>query len=177
MKKSNYSTKVYSSKKLAFGLNLFPPLFFNKIKIESVNENFTKLKVVVRYSWMNRNIQKAIFGGTIFSAFDPYYAVMYWQIFSQLKAPMQVWVKKAEINYLKPAKSDLTIDFTLNDIDIRNAIEQLKVDYKYEVTHTAKAIDEEGEVCAEAKILIYILTFGWQRQHLHKKYHRCICHG
>lgn len=156
MKKIKKLPKIYSAKKLAFGLNFFPPIFFNRIRIVKVNQSFTKLKVAVKYSWVNKNIQKAIFGGTIFSAFDPYFAVMYWQAFTKMKIPMEVWVKKVQITYKKPAKSDLSIIFNLSDQDIQKAIKQLKMDHKYEVSHKAQAFDKEGDVCAEAEILIHI---------------------
>jgi hypothetical protein len=105
---------------------------------------------------MNRNIQKAIFGGTIFSAFDPFFAIMYWQAFSRLNIPMEVWVKSAEIKYLKPAKTDLSINFKIEDSDIQNAIDHLKQNYKYEVYHNITAYDKTGEAYAEARIQIYI---------------------
>ncbi len=76
------------------------------------------LKVVVKYSWLNKNLQKAIFGGTIFSAIDPYYAVMYWHIFSKKDIPMEVWIKKVEKRYRKAATSNLEIIFGLTENDI-----------------------------------------------------------
>lgn len=156
MKKIKPVKKKYSAKTIAFFLNLFPPLFFNRIIIKKVNSKFSDLIIVIKYSWMNRNIQKSIFGGTIFSAFDPFFAIMYWQAFSSLNIPMEVWVKSAEINYLKPAKTDLSINFKIEDSDINNAINHLKDNYKYEVSHNVTAYDKKGEAYAEAKILVYI---------------------
>ncbi|MDG1190270.1 MAG: hypothetical protein P8N00_06935, partial [Flavobacteriales bacterium] len=78
-------------------MNLFPPLLVNRIRIAEADSEFKKLRVTIKYSWLNKNIQKSIFGGSIFSAIDPFYAVMYWQIFNTRNIPMIIWIKKAEI--------------------------------------------------------------------------------
>ena len=137
-------------------MNFFPPLLINRIKIVENDSDFMNLKVEVKYSWLNKNLQKAIFGGTIFSAIDPYYAVMYWQIFSTKGIPMEVWIKKVEIRYRKAATSNLEIAFNLTENDIENAIANLKSDSKYEVWHKVNAIDENLELCTEAKVLVHI---------------------
>ena len=137
-------------------MNFFPPLFINRIKIVENDSDFMNLKVEVKYSWLNKNLQKAIFGGTIFSAIDPYYAIMYWQIFSTRGIPMEVWVKKVEIRYRKAATSNLEIAFSLTKNDIENAIANLMSKDKYEVWHDVNAIDENQEICTEARILVHI---------------------
>jgi len=137
-------------------MNFFPPLLINRIKIVENDSDFTNLKVEVKYSWLNKNLQKAIFGGTIFSAIDPYYAVMYWQIFSSKGIPMEVWIKKVEIKYRKAATSNLEIKFSLDKNDIENAINSLKSDGKYEVWHDVIVIDENQELCTEARVLVHI---------------------
>ena len=137
-------------------MNFFPPLLINRIKIVENDSDFMNLKVEVKYSWLNKNLQKAIFGGTIFSAIDPYYAIMYWQIFSTKGIPMEVWIKKVEIRYRKAATSNLKIAFNLTENDIENAIANLKSDSKYEVWHKVNAIDENLELCTEAKVLVHI---------------------
>ena len=156
MSKVKVRNQKYSSKLLRKVMNFFPPLLINRIKIVENDSDFMSLKVEVKYSWLNKNLQKAIFGGTIFSAIDPYYAVMYWQIFSTKGITMEVWIKKVEIRYRKAATSNLEIAFSLTENDIENAITGLKSDCKYEVWHDVNAIDENKEVCTEAKILVHI---------------------
>ena len=156
MSKVKIANRKYSSKLLRKLMNFFPPLFINRIKIVENDSDFTNLKVEVKYSWLNKNLQKAIFGGTIFSAIDPYYAVMYWQIFSTKGLPMEVWIKKVEISYRKAATSNLEITFSLTEYDIENAIKSLMSEGKYEVWHDVNAIDENQEICTEARILVHI---------------------
>ena len=148
-----------SRRGIRYALNLFPPLLFNRISIKSISENFMEIKVRVRFSWMNKNFQQTIFGGTIFSAVDPYFPTMYWHIFSRKKLPMEVWVKSAEINYKSPADSDLFLMFKLNEKDIQAALNGLQKDGKFEVWHNVEAVNSDNIICAEAKVLVYIRNY------------------
>ena len=130
MSKVKIANQRYSSKLLKRVMNLFPPLLVNRVRIAEADSQFMNLNVKIRYSWLNKNLQKAMFGGTIFSAIDPYYAVMYWQIFNSKNIPMEVWIKKVEIRYRIAATSDLKIKFSLTDSDINSAIQGLKKDSK-----------------------------------------------
>lgn len=148
--------RKYSSKSLKRAMNLFPPLLVNRIRITEADSDFKKLRVTIKYSWLNKNIQKSIFGGSIFSAIDPFYAVMYWQIFNTRNIPMVIWIKKAEIDYIKTATSNLYMDFELKENDIENAISALKENKKYEVWHTVKVYNSNHEICTESRVLVYI---------------------
>jgi hypothetical protein len=156
MSKVKIANQRYSSKLLKRVMNLFPPLLVNRVRIAEADSQFMNLNVEIRYSWLNKNLQKAMFGGTIFSAIDPYYAVMYWQIFNSKNIPMEVWIKKVEIRYRIAATSDLKIKFSLTDSDINSAIQGLKKDSKYEIWHDVVAINEAQEICTEARVLVHI---------------------
>ena len=105
-------------KTLQLILNLFPPLFFNRIILKEISEDYSYMKVKLRKSILNINFHKTIFGGTIFSAFDPYLPTMYYNIFQQKNRKLEVWLKSVKINYLKPADSHLTLEFRINKKDI-----------------------------------------------------------
>ena len=137
-------------------LNLFPPLLFNRISIQSIKKNFLEIKVRIRYSILNKNFHKTIFGGTIFSAIDPYFPIMYWQIFSRKKVPIEVWIKRADIIYKNPAETDLFLIFILKEEDIQKALNGLQKDGRFQVWHEVEAVDENGKICAEAKVLVYL---------------------
>ena len=86
-------------------LNLFPPLLFNRISIQNIKKDFMEVKVRIRHSIINKNFHRTIFEYN-FYAIDPYFPIMYWQIFSRKKLPISV-DKKAEISYKNPAETDL----------------------------------------------------------------------
>ena len=84
---------------------------------------------------------------------------MYWHIFSRRKLPIEVWIKSAEIKYIYPAKTDLTLIFKLKEEDIQIAMKGLQKDGRFQVWHSVEAVDKYGVICAEAKVLIYLRNY------------------
>lgn len=137
-------------------MNLYPPLLFNRIFIQKISDDFMSLDVVIKKSIFNKNIQGTIFGGTLFSAADPYYAMMYWQIFSHRKMKMEAWVRACEVNYLKPATTDMFLEYRLTEQDIAEAIQTVKAEGRFKKWHLIQMLDKNKQVCVEAKVLVYI---------------------
>ena len=141
---------------LKFVLNIFPPLLFNRIVLTHISDDYMQMKVVIKRSLLNINFHKTIFGGSIFSGCDPYFPTMYYKIFEKRNRKLIVWLKSAEIKYLKPANTSLKLHFTINQDDIDKASEILDKTGKYEVWHTVNAINKKNLICAKAKMLIYL---------------------
>jgi hypothetical protein len=143
-------------KTFQFVMNIFPPLFFNRIILKEVSENYTFMKVKIRRSFLNMNFHRSIFGGTIFSAFDPYFPTMYYNIFAQKNRKLEIWMKSANIKYKRPATTHLFLEFKITEEDIQLAEKELNEKGKFEKWHTVKAINKKGIVCAEAEMLVYL---------------------
>ena len=141
---------------IKFVLNIFPPLLFNRIVLKEISDDFLEMKVVLRRSLFNINFHKTIFGGSIFSACDPYFPTMYYHIFANKKRKLIIWLKSAEIQYLKPADSTLKLDFKITKEDIHLAENTLNEKGKFEIWHTVEAINKKGVVCARAKMQVYL---------------------
>ena len=137
-------------------LNLFPPLFFNRIYLKKISKDYKEMNVVLRKSILNINFHKTIFGGSIFSACDPYFPTMYYNIFEQKKKKLIVWVKNAEIKYTHPANSTLNLNFKIQDSQINEIENALILNGKHEITNEVSAINKAGIVCAQAAITIYL---------------------
>ena len=114
------------------------------------------MKVVLRRALFNMNFHKTIFGGSIFSACDPYFPTMYYHIFSNKNRKLIIWLKAAEIQYLKPADSTLTLHFKITEDEIKIVEETLNKKGKTEIWHTVEAINKKGIICAKAKIQVYL---------------------
>ena len=69
-----------SPKTLKWLLRFYPPLFFQRIWVVKFGEDFTWVEVKINKSILNINYNKTLFGGTIFSASDPFYAILFDQI-------------------------------------------------------------------------------------------------
>jgi len=112
------------------------------------------MNVILRRSFINKNYYKSIFGGSIFSACDPYFPIMYYHIFKNKK--LIVWVKNAEIEYLNPARSNLKLNFKISNDHIDEIKLALKKHGKHEVLNEVLAIDNKNKICAKAKINVYL---------------------
>lgn len=143
-------------KTLQFILNIFPPLFFNRIVLKEISEDYTYMKVKLIKSILNINFHKTIFGGSIFCAFDPYFPTMYYNIFYQKNRKLEIWLKSANIKYKKPARTNLILEFKISNEDINLVEKELNENGKFEIWHSVLAINKSGIVCAEAEILVYL---------------------
>ena len=141
---------------IKFVLNIFPPLLFNRIVLKEISDDFLEMKVVIRRSLFNMNFHKTIFGGSIFSACDPYFPTMYYHIFAKKNRKLIIWLKSAEIQYLKPADSTLELHFKITEDEIQLAEKTLNEKGKFEIWHTVEAINKKGVICARAKMQVYL---------------------
>lgn len=148
---------MYASRRfLRFILNIYPPLLFNRIILKEISDDFSEMKVIIRRSLLNMNFYRTIFGGSIFSACDPYFPTMYYNIFANKKRKLIIWLKSAEINYIKPANTTLYLHFKITKENISNVEEEINSIGKSEIWHKIQAINKKGVVCAEAKMLVYL---------------------
>lgn len=141
-------------------LNFFPPLFFNRIKIVKLSDDFTFCRVLVKKSVFNTNLQKSIFGGTMFSAGDPFQAIMYWQYFAHHNIHVQAWLKKAQISYRQPAFDSLQLEFKLTETDIAEAKSALTETGRFEKWHEIPILTVRGEPVAIIKTLVHLRLTG-----------------
>ena len=141
---------------IKFVLNIFPPLLFNRIVLKEISDDFLEMKVVIRRSLLNINFHKTIFGGSIFSACDPYFPTMYYHIFAKKNRKLIIWLKSSEIQYLRPADTSLKLHFKITDSNINLAEKILDEKGKFEIWHTVEAINKKGVICAKAKMQVYL---------------------
>ncbi len=137
-------------------LNLYPPLFFQRVRIVEIRDGFRYCRVEVRRSLLTRNLNGSTFGGAIFAAADPFYAVMYWQIFARRGRRVRVWLKSASVQYVKPARTTVTLEFRLSSEEIERAAQALEREGRFAATYRTAALDREGQVCAEIETEVYL---------------------
>ena len=152
--------RILSERKGKWMLNLYPPILFNRITVRKIGRDYRSMTVRVARSLITRNMNGTTFGGTIFSAADPFYSVMYWQILARENIRIRIWLKSATIRYLKPAASELTLEFSLSENRIREATETLTRDGKFVGSHHTEAVDTDGVVCALIETEVHIRLAG-----------------
>jgi hypothetical protein len=116
-------------------------------------------------SFLNINYNSSIFGGTIFSASDPFYALLFDQILQRRGFSCRVWLKSAEIRYLKPGRADLYFNIYLSEEDILEAETALRTVGKFVKAYPIDILNSQGEICASVINEVYIRNLFKGEEH------------
>lgn len=141
-------------------MNLYPPLLFGRVRVLGVGAGYRSCDVSVRRSLLTRNLHGTTFGGTIFSAADPFYAVMYWQAMARRGLRVQSWLKSARIDYLKPADGHLAMRFEIRELELEEAESALLKHGRFSRLHRVEARDDAGDCCARIETEVFLRTVG-----------------
>lgn len=141
---------------LKWGMRFYPPLLFQRIWVKKFEKGFSGVQVKIFKSFLNLNYNKSIFGGTIFSASDPFYAILFDQILLREGIKCRVWLKSSSINYLKPGRTDLVFTIKISEEDKAEAINILKHDGKFVKAFPIKMYNSKGELCVSVINEVYI---------------------
>jgi len=147
---------VVSEKTLKWGLCLYPPLLFQRIWIMKFHKGFRGVDVKINKSLFNKNYNGSIFGGTIYAATDPFYAILFDQLLQRKGFKVRVWLKSASIQYLKPGRSHLYFTITITDEMLDEAIAELHNTGKFVKAYPMEVKNASGELCATVINEVYI---------------------
>ncbi len=143
-------------------MRLYPPFFFQRIWVLRFHKDFMGVEVKINRSVFNRNYNASIFGGTIFAAADPFYALMFDQIFQRKGFKTVVWLKSASIQYIKPARSALYFSIAIDRQEIQVVEEALASHGKFVKTYPIAIRDKHGDTCAIMHNEVYIKAIQHQ---------------
>jgi hypothetical protein len=156
---------VFSENTLKWVTRLYPPLLFQRIWVKKFDKDFRGVEVRIAKSLLNANYNKSIFGGTIFSASDPFYAVLFDQILQRKGFKVRVWLKSAQISYLKPGRTPLHFSINLSEEEVNEACEALSTVGKFIKSYQIEIYNTEGKVCALVTNEIYIRNLFMGEDH------------
>lgn len=140
------------------GFNLFPAFRGTGARVDYISPDLREVLVRIPLGWRTRNYVGTTFGGSMYAAADPFYAIMLMQ---SLGPGYIVWDKAAAIRYRRPGRTTLYARFTLGEEELRGIREELatggrdgrgSVDRVYSVDLT----DASGEVHATVEKTLYI---------------------
>ncbi|MBE9597708.1 DUF4442 domain-containing protein [Pedobacter sp. MC2016-24] len=147
---------VVSEKTLKWALCLYPPLLFQRIWVKRFHPGFRGVDVKINKSLFNKNYNGSIFGGTIYAATDPFYALLFDQLLQRRGFKVRVWLKSASIQYLKPGRKSLYFTIEVNEDMLTEAIEALNTGGKFVKAYPMEIKDAAGELCATVMNEVYI---------------------
>jgi len=147
---------VISERVLKWAMRLYPPLLSQRIWVQKFGKGFTSVEVKIGKSFLNKNYNSSIFGGTIFAAADPYYALLFDQILQRRGFKVRVWLKSAQIQYLKPARTNLYFKISITEEEIAEAEHILNTVGKYVKAFPVEMYDSNGQHCVSVINEVYV---------------------
>jgi hypothetical protein len=146
---------------LKWAMRFYPPLFFQRIWVLKFEKGFKGVDVKINKSLLTRNYNRSIFGGTIFSAADPFYPLLFHQVFTHKGYKVIAWSKSTEIQFLKPCLTNLHFNISLSDEDIAEAEHVLITGGKYIKAHPIDIYNKAGEICVTLMNEIYVRNLNF----------------
>lgn len=147
---------VVSANVLKWAMRFYPPLLFQRIWVIGIEKDFHGVRVKINKSLINNNYNNSIFGGTIFAAADPFYPLLFHQLLTHKGYKVRVWLKSAQINYLKPGSNDLFFTIHIAEADITEIEQVLTTNGKHIKAYPIEMYNQEGELCVTVSSEIYI---------------------
>lgn len=134
-------------------LNLWPPFLFAGIRVTRLGDDYRHARVELRQHWYNRNYVGTHFGGSLFSMTDPFWMLM---TLHCLGPGYIVWDKAGEIDFRKPGRGRLSVEFHLDEA-ITDAIDSATAGGdKYLHWFETPVIDDDGDIVALVRKQIYV---------------------
>ena len=156
---------IVSEGVLKWVMNAYPPLLFQRIWVKKFHPGFLGVDVKISNSFLNRNYNGSIFGGTIYAATDPFYAILFDQLMQRRGFKVRVWLKSAAIQYLKPGLTNLYFTLKISEEMISEAEISLKENGKFVKSYPMELFNKQGELCATIMNEVYLRTkFPGERQ-------------
>ncbi|MES2652353.1 MAG: YiiD C-terminal domain-containing protein [Bacteroidota bacterium] len=147
---------VVSEKTLKWALCFYPPFLFQRIWVKKFHDGFLGVDVKITNSFLNRNYNGSIFGGSIYAATDPFYALLFDQLMQRRGFKARVWLKSASIQYLKPGLTSLHFTIKITDEMIAEAESSLNETGKFVKAYPMELYNDKGELCATVMNEIYL---------------------
>jgi acyl-coenzyme A thioesterase PaaI-like protein len=146
---------------LKWAINLYPPLFFQRIRVIKFDKGFTGASIKVSKSILNTNYHDSIFGGTIFSAADPFYPVLFYQVLIRKGYKVKAWSRSSAIRFVKPGKTNLYFRVQISEKDITGCENQLDTVGKYRKSFEVEIYDKNDKLCATLINEIYVRNLNF----------------
>ena len=134
---------ISKSKVMKYGFNLSPMYRRTSAKVLYISEDFSKIKIKLPYSYKNANYVNTIFGGSMFSAVDPFPMT---QLMNLIGDDYVVWDKAAEILFRRPAKEDLYAEFTYTFEELNEIKKRAVENNEFEIVKKTKLTNKDKSI-------------------------------
>lgn len=138
---------------LRLRFNSFPAFRGTGARVIYIAEDRRRIRVTLPLNWRTRNIHGTLFGGSMYSATDPLYALL---IKIGLGNDYIVWDKAGTIRYLKPGRSELFAECSISNGELDELRDRLTREKSVDLDYEIALVDAQGEVHAMVMKTIYV---------------------
>jgi acyl-coenzyme A thioesterase PaaI-like protein len=138
---------------LRLGLNWFPAYRATGARLTHVSADLKRVVVRLPLKRVTKNGAGTMFGGSLYSATDPIYALL---LAANLGPDYIVWDKSAAIRYRKPGREALSAEFVITDDDIAGIRSEIERNGSCDRSFTVAFHDSAGVVHVEVDKTIYV---------------------
>lgn len=104
-------------------MSWWPPFWGTGIWITQVSKDLRHIKVIMKKHFWNSNYLGTHFGGSLYAMCDPFLMLMMQEA---LGTNYRVWDQSATIEYKKPGRGAVTVDFNISEDDIQKVSTKLE---------------------------------------------------
>jgi len=134
------------------GFNFFPAFRATGARVIYLSEDMRKLRIRLPLNLRTRNIHGTLFGGAMYAATDPLYAIL---VKVALGPGFIIWDKAGAIRYRKPGRSTLYAECSLSDAQVAAMRKRLEFEPSVDLNYEIELVDERGVVHAVVQKTIY----------------------
>ncbi|MFZ2503815.1 MAG: DUF4442 domain-containing protein [Nocardioides sp.] len=135
------------------GINLWPPLLFSGIRVESISADWREMRVVLAKSRLTSNYFGTQFGGSMFAMVDPFFVIL----LTRLLGPgYVVWDQRGEIDFVRPGRTALTAQLSIPAAEVDEIRAAAADGAKVLHWFACELTDASGEVVARIRKQIYV---------------------
>ena len=125
-----------------YGFNFSPMYRRSCSRVVDVTKDLKAIRIRLKYSYKNKNYVGSIFGGSIFSAVDPFPMV---QLINIIDRDYVIWDKAAQIRFRRPAFEDLYADFTYTDSELEEIRKRVQTENEIEIIKSTPLTNKAGD--------------------------------
>ncbi|WP_119067050.1 DUF4442 domain-containing protein [Rubrobacter indicoceani] len=150
-RKESWTTWFYR-----LAVNVYPSYRGSGGRVKYIAPDWLEVRMELPLSWRTKNSAGTIFGGSLYSAIDPFFALM---VAKNLGREYVVWDKAAKIRYRRPGDAKLYARFVLDRSEIEGIRREMEHRRSTDRVYTVELVDGLGDVKTRIEKTIYV---GWR---------------
>ncbi|HVY04803.1 MAG TPA: DUF4442 domain-containing protein [Burkholderiales bacterium] len=133
--------------------NFFPAFRASGARVIYIAEDMRSLRIKLPLNFLTRNIHGTLFGGSMYAATDPLYAIL---IKVALGPDYIIWDKAGAIRYKRPGRSTLYAECSISESQVQGLRRKLEFEASVDVDYEIELVDGRGAVHAVVDKTIYV---------------------